>query len=201
MQWLLLLLLIGWLLLSACSRLYYGAMEKLGYHKRDLLVREVEAAHKAQLEVKAQFESALERFSALTHFEGGDLEALYRELKATFEESRVKAEEIHRRIAAIEEVATALFREWERELDQYRSERLRAKSAAKLEETKRGCGRLIEAMKRAESRTEPVLALFSDQVLFLKHNLNAQAVASLRGEVVHIEDERGADPRDGAGDR
>jgi hypothetical protein len=46
---------------------------------------------------------------------------------------------------------------------------------------------LIGAMRRAESRIEPVLSVFRDQVLYLKHNLNAQAIASLEVEVTRIE--------------
>jgi hypothetical protein len=42
-------------------------------------------------------------------------------------------------------------------------------------------------MKQAERKIDPVLSAFRDQVLFLKHNLNAQAVASLQGELVSIE--------------
>lgn len=34
-------------------------------------------------------------------------------------------------------------------------------------------------MKRTADRMDPVLAKFRDQVLFLKHNLNAQVLASL----------------------
>ena len=41
-------------------------------------------------------------------------------------------------------------------------------------------------MKQAETKIHPVLAAFQDQVLFLKHNLNAQAIASLRSEFVSI---------------
>jgi hypothetical protein len=36
-------------------------------------------------------------------------------------------------------------------------------------------------MKRAEAKMPPVLARLKDQVLFLKHNLNAQAIGSLEG--------------------
>jgi hypothetical protein len=42
-------------------------------------------------------------------------------------------------------------------------------------------------MKRAETKMDPVLAKFKDQVLFLKHNLNAQAIASLKSELVSVE--------------
>jgi hypothetical protein len=41
-------------------------------------------------------------------------------------------------------------------------------------------------MKRAETRMAPVLAAFQDQVLYLKHNLNAQAIASLDKEFVTV---------------
>ena len=34
---------------------------------------------------------------------------------------------------------------------------------------------------------DPVLSAFQDQVLYLKHNLNAQAIVSLQGELVSIE--------------
>ena len=42
-------------------------------------------------------------------------------------------------------------------------------------------------MKRAERKIDPVLSAFQDQVLYLKHNLNAQAIASLQSELASIE--------------
>ncbi|MBT8332743.1 MAG: DUF2959 domain-containing protein, partial [Deltaproteobacteria bacterium] len=56
-----------------------------------------------------------------------------------------------------------------------------------LAETKRQYAQLIGAMKRAERKIDPVLNAFRDQVLYLKHNLNAQAIASLQSELVSIE--------------
>ena len=43
------------------------------------------------------------------------------------------------------------------------------------------------AMRNAESKIEPVLVPFRDQVLFLKHNLNARAITSLQNELVSIQ--------------
>jgi hypothetical protein len=100
------------------------------------------------------------------------------------------------RIASIESVAKDLFREWEKELDQYSNADLRRSSEKKLDETKARYEDLIGAMKKAEGKMEPVLTAFRDQVLFLKHNLNAQAVASLQGEVTNLESEIGALVRD-----
>jgi len=42
-------------------------------------------------------------------------------------------------------------------------------------------------MKNAEGKMEPVLKTFKTQVLYLKHNLNAAAIASLQTQVVGIQ--------------
>jgi hypothetical protein len=45
---------------------------------------------------------------------------------------------------------------------------------------------LIKALYAAEAKIQPVLAAFKDQVLFLKHNLNAHAIAALQHEFIVI---------------
>ncbi|MBP1151419.1 DUF2959 domain-containing protein [Methylocaldum sp. RMAD-M] len=171
------------LILTGCSSAYYRAAESLGFHKRDILVHRVEKARDSQEEAKTQFKNALDRFTALTGFKGGSLEEKYRELDAEYERSRAKADEVRKRIDDIEDVSEALFDEWENELSQYQNPSLKRSSQQKLTGTRRRYDQLIAAMKRAESKMEPVLLTFRDQVLFLKHNLNAQAIASLRGEL------------------
>jgi hypothetical protein len=42
-------------------------------------------------------------------------------------------------------------------------------------------------MKTAEKKIDPVLAAFNDRVLYLKHNLNANAIASLKTQRKSIE--------------
>ncbi|BCX80471.1 hypothetical protein MIT9_P0044 [Methylomarinovum caldicuralii] len=176
------------LLLTSCSSAYYGAMEKVGFHKRDILVHRIEKAREEQAETKEQFKTALEKFAALTDFHGGDLQDKYEELNAAYEASAEKAEAVRRRIADIEDVAEALFEEWKEELEQYHNAAMRSQSARQLAETKRRYRRLIAAMKRAAAKMDPVLAMFHDRVLFLKHNLNARAIASLQGELDQIQD-------------
>lgn len=171
------------LLFSGCSTVYYNTLETMGIPKREVMVHRVEKARDTQQETKEQFKSALEQFTAATNFSGGDLEDIYNKLNSEYLASVDKAEEVHKRIADIEDVSEALFEEWEEELDQYSSASLRNSSRQKLDDTRRHYRQLISAMRRAESKIEPVLAVFKDQVLFLKHNLNAQAIASLKGEL------------------
>jgi gas vesicle protein len=174
-------------LIFGCESTYYKTMETMGYHKRDIMVDRVQDARDAQEEAKEQFESALEKFSSVLGFQGGDLQQKYDQLKDEYEESAAKANAVRKRIAAVEDVAEDLFAEWQEELNQYTSSNLRQSSARKLRETKSKYAQLIGAMKRAERKIDPVLSAFHDQVLYLKHNLNAQAIASLQNELATIE--------------
>lgn len=179
-----------WLLLAlsvvGCQSVYYQTMEKVGIHKRDILVDRVEGARDAQEESKEQFRSALERFSSVLNFKGGELEDKYNQLNTEYERSEEKANAVHDRIDAVEDVAEALFEEWQEELDQYSSAQLRRDSESKLRQTRSRYNKLIKAMRRAEKKMGPVLAALKDQVLYLKHNLNAKAILSLQQELTTI---------------
>lgn len=164
---------------TGCSSTYYNTLEKFGYAKRDLLVDRVEKAQQAQTEAKEQFASALEKFLAVTKADGGELQRKYEAMSGEFKRSETRAKEVRERIAAVEDVAEALFSEWKQELDQYSSASLRSESQRQLAATRRNYDNLLRLMHRAAERMEPVLNTFRDQVLYLKHNLNARAIASL----------------------
>lgn len=168
--------------LSGCSSLYYGAMDKIGVHKRDILIDRVKDARTAQDETKQQFKSAYEQFTAVVKVEGGQLEQEYERLNAQLRACEERAAEVRRRIDAVEDVAGALFREWKGELDDYSNPELRRSSEMQYRRTRGQYTQLVNAMRAAEKRIAPVLQVFRDRVLFLKHNLNAQAIASLREE-------------------
>jgi hypothetical protein len=173
--------------LAGCQGAYYKAMETFGKHKRDILVDRVENARDAQEAAKQQFQSALEKFTSVVNVPTSKLQDKYNQLKDELDGSEAKAQAVSKRIADVEGVAEDLFDEWQSELDKYTNKELRRASAQKLKQTKARYEQLIGAMKQAEQKIAPVLSAFRDQVLFLKHNLNAQAVASLQNELVSIE--------------
>lgn len=174
-------------MLVGCQTMYYGAMEKIGVEKRDILVDRVENAREAQQDAKEQFSSALDKFIAVTNYSGGELEKQYKLLKDEYEDSKSRAEEVRDRINSVEDVASALFKEWESEIKQYASAELRRASKQQLNTTRKSYSKLIMAMKSAEKKIAPVLAAFNDRVLFLKHNLNANAIASLKTQRLRVE--------------
>lgn len=165
----------------------YNALESVGIEKRDILVDRVAEARDAQSSAKEQFASALEQFRAVVKVEAGELEGVYDRLNGEYERSQARAENVRERVAAVERVSKDLFAEWERELDQYSDPELKRESSRLLEDTRRRYAELIRAMRRAERSMTPVLEVFEDQVLVLKHNLNARAIGSLRKELSEIE--------------
>jgi hypothetical protein len=172
--------------LSGCQSAYYAAMEKVGQHKRDILVSRVEEANESQQEAQQQFTSALAHLSDLIAFDGGDLSEHYQISKSQYENSAAVAEEVSQRISAIENVSSALFDEWQEEIDQFSNLSLKRQSQRKYRETNSRYQSVIRAMHNAEKRMSPVLAALKDNTLYLKHNLNAQAVGALQGEYKNI---------------
>ncbi len=167
---------------NGCSTAYYGAMEKAGIHKRDILVDRVEDARDAQTEAQEQFKTALEKFSSVIQVEDTDLRQAYEKLNSEYEESEVAAKNVSDRIARVKSVADALFKEWEDELEMYKNAELKNSSRKQLRATKEQYNKMLQSMLQAENSMAPVLRTFQDNVLYLKHNLNAQAIGSLRVE-------------------
>lgn len=175
--------------LTGCQSAYYAAWEKVGVEKRDILVDRVENAKDSQEDAQEEFSSALEQFSALINFDGGELEDIYDDLNAQYEASQSAADKVSDRINSVESVAEALFDEWQQELEQYTNVTYRRNSEQQLRQTKLRYGKLIRAMRNAEKTMQPVLSALQDNVLFLKHNLNASAIGALQGELGQIEKE------------
>lgn len=174
------------LLISACDTVYLNTMEQVGFHKRDILVDRIEAAQEAQQEGQEQFKSALEQFKEVVNFDGGQLEEMYNRLNDSYEDSVDAADNITNRIDKVDSVANALFDEWEDEIDEYTNQNFKRSSQQQLRDTKTRYARLLKAMRKAENSIQPVLSTLKDNTLFLKHNLNARAISSLKGELSNV---------------
>ena len=175
--------------MTGCRSLYYSAWETLGKHKRDLLKSDVRHARDDQQKAAEQFKDALTRMKELYAFDGGKLEKTYNTLKSDYDRCVQRADAVKSRVAQVDRVASDLFDEWDREIASMNNDNLKQSSRLKLQETRQKFQALEAAMKKAAASMDPVLSEFRDQVLYLKHNLNAQAVGSLRGETVAIERE------------
>ncbi len=166
--------------LASCSTVKYNTLEKFGIHKRDILVGNVEDARDAQTEAQEQFQDALERFGAVVEIENTDLKVAYDRLNDEYEDSVDAAEDVTDEIDAVDKVAQDLFDEWSEEIELYTDDTLKRDSESKLRQTERRYEALANSMRAAEASMAPVLATMQNNVLYLKHNLNAQAIGSLQ---------------------
>ena len=178
-------------ILSGCASVKFSALEKIGIHKRDLLVGDVEDTRDSQQEAQQQFKDALEKFGSVVTIEETGLKKAYDQLSDEYEDSVDAAEDVSDNIDDVEEVADALFEEWRGEIEQYTNTKLKSSSQQKLRETEGRYSEMLRSMRAAEQSMQPVLATFKDNVLFLKHNLNAQAVGSLRTTFSDLESDIG----------
>jgi hypothetical protein len=189
-QWLLTVsVCLALLMQTGCRTGYYAVMEKFGQHKRDLLRQSLIDATEQQRDVEEQFKDALTRLQELTDSSGGELQERYEAFKAEYESSQSKAERVQSHIREVERVADDLFDEWESEIVEIQSPSLSRKSRAKLSQTRARFEKMRSSLLLAGNAIEPVLIQMKDYVLYLKHNLNAQAIGSLKEETLQIEED------------
>ena len=184
---LLILVILGLTACETTQNIKYGALEKVGIHKRDILVDRIKDTSSTQEDAKQEFKTAYEKLSELVDVQDNGLEKKYNKLKKAVEDSEERTAELKSRIASVDQVAEDLFKEWEQELGQYQNDRLRNISANNLNTTKQRYAIIYQKMQQSYDKVLPVLRVLQDNTLYLKHNLNARAVSGLSGEVVSIE--------------
>ena len=177
--------------LAACGtaqKIQYSAMEKVGIHKRDILIDRIEKTSNLQEETKQEFKSAYEQLTELVGVTDQKFESHYKALARSVEEGEQSAEKLKSRIASVDQVAKALFSEWKAELEEYQSQNLRRVSEQNLNTTKQKYARILHQMNAAYAMIQPVLNVLQDNTLYLKHNLNARAVRGISNEVLSVEE-------------
>jgi hypothetical protein len=171
----------------ACSSAYYAAWEKFGYEKRDLLRSAITRARHDQVETTRQFKDALEALQAAYGTKPSELQKFYTRLKGEYEGSENQAKTLKGRVTNLKKIAGDLFREWKNEADSMSNISLRTRSLEQREQTMDRFEDLKSALEKSEQQMDPVLAQMKEYVLFLKHNLNAQSIGSLREETRDIQ--------------
>jgi len=171
------------LLFSGCANsMYYAGMEKAGFHKRDIMVSRVQKVQESQKDAQEEFKSALEQFGTLVTIKDSDLKKAYERFNTEYEDVKETAEDLSTRIDKLEDVSLALFEEWDEELNLYKNQKLKAQSQRNLRDTKSRYTKMMKSMRTSEKSMQPILDTLQDNVLILKHSLNAQAIGALQGE-------------------
>lgn len=179
--------LAGALTAPGCRTVYYSAWEALGTERREMLRSELLAMVDDQESAREAFTDSLSQVKGLTNFQGGQLEREYERLKGSYEDSEAAADQIDSRISDIEHVAEAMFEEWNTELAAMQAKRLKEQSRETFRVTRERYDAMHLSLVASRDGMRKVLRYFHDHVLFLKHNLNAQAMGSLGESMQEIE--------------
>ncbi len=172
---------------KAARNMKYSAWEKMGVEKRDLFKREVTNVKEEQTDSGEAFKDALTQLKEVYGFNGGNLENEYNKLNSSYKIAQEQSEEARASIEKLNTLSGDLFTEWKEEIKEIESKDLKKQSTEKLAKTKAKYNDLYEHLKTTEKKMGPVLTKFKDQVLFLKHNLNAEAIGGLKTEGKRIQ--------------
>lgn len=174
---------------ATTNSVYYAGMEKAGFHKRDIMVDRVKNVQESQKDAQEEFKSALDHFGSLVSIKDSNLKSAYEKFNDEYENAQEAANDLSERINKLEDVSLALFEEWEEELSLYTNAKLKQQSAKQLKTTRVKYNNMMKVMRNSEKSMSPILATFQDNVLILKHSLNAQAIGALQGEFGNLEKE------------
>lgn len=174
---------------SSCSTIYYSFWETFGTEKRELLRDNIKKSNDLQEETQTELKSALDRVRSEYKFDEGELESTYDKLASDYDRITRRSESLTARIDKVEEIATDLFAEWKTEAGEISNKKYKRESLKKRDQTIAKFDVLLKSMRKVEASLKPFLVTFNDQVLFLKHNLNAKSLGAFRSEFNSIEKE------------
>jgi hypothetical protein len=172
---------------KAVDKVKYSAWETVGVEKRDLFKSQLRDVKDDQEDTQESFKDALTKLKEVYAFDGGNLEREYNKLNSSYENALSDADSVKKSIDKLNTIANDLFDEWREEIKSISTASYREKSREQLNETKSKYMLLHKNLVASEKRIGPVLGKLKDQVLYLKHNLNAQAISGLKAEGVRIE--------------
>lgn len=165
------------LLLTGCKSFYYDALEHTGIHKRDLLMQRIEKVRDAQTAAQKQFEATLLEYRSVVLFQSGDLNERQAQLEEDYRAAQLRARNVRYHLQGVDSVADDLFSEWKAELKGYRTAELRRAAEADYDRTRQQYQALRDQLNETEARLQPLLDLLGDQMLSLRHSLNARTIS------------------------
>jgi hypothetical protein len=180
-------LLMGLLLLSGCQSVHRAASERFSLARQDSLVREIDRASRLHQATADQLGVALETYQYVLDPEEFSLRERYELLSREYVRAERLAADTRERIEDMEHAARAHFVDWENRLYEYTDPVIRNASRQQLDASRQEYERVVTHVRRTETRTNRVIQAFGDQVRFLRHNLNQQAIGALRNPATELQ--------------
>jgi ElaB/YqjD/DUF883 family membrane-anchored ribosome-binding protein len=166
-----------------------GAQSDEGVKQIETLVKASGNTVKAIAETKQQLQKTMDVYNSLMADGAQDLPKLYKDLQKQMEDTQKRREKIKQEAATMSTEAEALFTSWSASAAAIENPDLRKKSEDRLAKTKASYEQIGKAGDKASDLYDPFMKALQDQVTYLGHDLNADALASLKPEAQKINQE------------
>ena len=166
---------------------YYKTKALFGVEKRELLFQSVQAAKESLQETKSAFQEASKNINVVINIKDEKMLERYARLEEAYENCESEADDVKGQLDTMDDMAEAFFSQWMEEMELYTNESFRNASKNKYNQMRKCFNKLSKTLRDVEIKFKPTLSGLRDQVLFLKHNINAQSVASLEDELVTVD--------------
>jgi chromosome segregation ATPase len=144
---------------------------------------------KAIGETKVQLMKTIDVYNALMADNAKDRKKLYKNLQNEMNNTEKRRAKIDEEAAQMKTEADTLFTQWAESAAAIEKLDLRKRSEERLEATKASYAEIQSVGQKAADLYPPFMKALQDQIAYLGHDLNAEAVASLAPEAAKLNEE------------
>jgi hypothetical protein len=156
----------------------------------------VEAVEKVNGELDSSKESmlaAVQKLQAVTAPDfKGDAVAAYKDLKKTIDSSDDQANDLRKCVEKMQAAAEPVFDQWTKDLEAYSNPEMRARSQQRLAAARERFDTVVAAVEPVLVEYETINQTLHDHALFLSHDMNPAAIATIQGDVRSVAKEASA---------
>lgn len=113
----------------------------------------------------------------------GDAAPAFAEFLESAELSEQQGEVLAKSVEPMQRAADELFHRWTKDLENFGNTRMRTRSQSRLDETRTRYQSILGATQAAQIALDAYNNDLKDHALFLRHDLNATSVETIRGDV------------------
>jgi hypothetical protein len=157
-----------------------GVAQEQGVKQVQQLIKRANAGVQSITEVKLQLQKTMSAYNAVLAPDAKDRRDAYKKLQKEMETSEKKRVAVSTRSSEMTVEATKLFKSWEGSTMAISNPDLRQRSEQRMTTAKQRYGEIQTAGQSASALYVAFMKSLQDQVTFLGHDLNSDAVAALK---------------------
>jgi hypothetical protein len=159
-----------------------------GHERADEHIEKIERASEEMKDVRKHLNEAFEAYHKTLREGTDERRSSYKDLVKALERCEEETKELRKRHREMDEQAEEYFKKWKNSVKDIKNADLERRSEERLEATRRRYREVSMRWKTMGEDYEPVLAELRDQVVYLGHDLNEDAVLSLKEDAAELEE-------------